>query len=44
MESSRRDFFIDMVVDRIIFKKNKITLSPRYAFAPKRGVGLPKTG
>jgi len=28
MKSSRRDLFIDMVVDRFIFKTNQITLSP----------------
>jgi len=41
MESSRRDLFIDMVVDRFIFKNNQITLSPCFAFIPRTGVRLP---
>jgi len=50
IESSRRDLFIDMVVDRLFFKNNQITLSPcfsgtfMYTYIPKSGVGLPKTG
>jgi len=44
MESSRRDHFIDMVVDRFICKSNQITLSPCSTFIPKTGVGLAKTG
>jgi len=28
MESSRRELFIDMVVDGFIFKYNQVTLSP----------------
>jgi len=28
MESSRRDLFIDMVLDKFILKNNQITLSP----------------
>jgi len=28
METSRRDLFIDIVVDRFMFKNNQITLSP----------------
>jgi len=28
MESSWRDLFIDMVIDRFIFKNNEIMLSP----------------
>jgi len=43
-ESSRRDLFIDMVVDMFIFKNNEITLSPCFTFIPKIGVGLRKTG
>jgi len=44
MESSRRDLFIGMVVDRFIFKNNQITLSPCFTFIPKNSVGLPKIG
>ena len=36
MESSRRDLFIDMVVDRFIFKYNQITLSPVSPSCPKQ--------
>jgi len=43
MESSWQVFFIDMVVDRCIFKNIGITLSLCFAFVPKTGVGLPKT-
>ena len=43
MESSRRDLFIDMVVDWFIFKHNQITLSPCSTFLPTTVVGLPKT-
>jgi len=43
MESSRRDLFIDMVVDRFISKNNQITLSSRFTFIHKTGVVLPKT-
>jgi len=38
MESSQRDVFIDMIVDRFIFKNNRITLSPCFSLA-KPGVG-----
>jgi len=41
MESSQRDLFIDLVVNRFIFKDSQITLSPCFAFIPE---GLPKTG
>jgi len=44
MESSRRDLFIDMVIDMFIFKNNQIALFPCFTFIPKAGVGLPKTG
>jgi len=45
MESSRRDLFIDMVVDKFIFKGNqRVTLPPCFTFTPKAGEGLPKTG
>jgi len=44
MESSRRNLLIDMVVNRFILKNNQTTLSPCFAFMPKTGVGLPKTG
>jgi len=44
MESSRRDLFIDMAVDRFIFKNNQITLYPCSTFMTKIGVGLPKPG
>jgi len=40
MESSRRDLFIDMAVDRFVFKNNPITLAPCFTFIPI-GVGLP---
>jgi len=44
MESSRRDLYlIDVVVDRLIFKSNQITLSPCFNFIPKTGV-LPNAG
>jgi len=44
MESSQRDL-IDMIVDRFIFNNNEITtLTPCFAFIPKTGAGLPKTG
>jgi len=39
MGSSRRDFFIDVFVDRFIFKNNRIVLSPCYTFVSKTGVG-----
>jgi len=32
-----------MVVDRLIFKNNQITLFPCFTFIPNAGVGLPKT-
>jgi len=44
MESSRRDLFIGMVVDRFIFKNNQMTLFPCSTFIPKTRTGLPKTG
>ena len=44
MESSRRDLFIDIVVDRFIFKNSQITLFPCSAFIPTTGDRLPKTG
>ena len=44
MESSQRDLFIDMIVDRLIFKNNIITLPSCFTFIPKTGVELPKTG
>jgi len=40
MESSRRDLFIDMVVDRYIFKNTLITLVTCFIFMPKTDVGL----
>jgi len=43
MESSRQDLFIDMVVDRFIFKNNQITVSPSLTSIPETGEGLPKT-
>jgi len=43
MESSRRDLFIDVVVDRFIFKTKQITLSPCFTSMAKTGVELPKT-
>ena len=39
MESSRRDIFIDMDVDRFIFTNIQITLYPWFTFLPKTGVG-----
>jgi len=44
MESSRRDLFIGMVVDRYIFNSNQDTPSPCFTYMPKPGVGLPKIG
>jgi len=39
IESSRRDLFVIMVVDRFKFKKNnQIKLSPCFIFIPKTGV------
>jgi len=43
MKSSRRDLFIDMVVDRFISKKDQMTLFTCFIFIPKTGVGQPKT-
>ena len=40
MESCRRDLFIDMDVDRLIFKNNKITVYPCFIFIPKLGYYL----
>jgi len=39
-ESSRRDLFIYVIVERFIFKRNQITLSPCFTFIPKTGVHL----
>ena len=39
MKSSRRDLFIDIVVDRLISKNNLITLFP-HVFIPNTGMGL----
>jgi len=44
MESSRRELFIDMVVDRFVFKNNRITLSPCLTFISKIDRGQTKTG
>jgi len=45
MESSRRDFLIDVVDDMFIFKNDHITLSPCLHFTPKiGGAGIPNTG
>jgi len=44
MESSGRDLFIDIVVDRLIFKSNHYDALPRFTFIPTKDVGLPKTG
>jgi len=44
MESSQRDLFIDVVVDRFIFKNNYNTLLPWFTFIHKTGLGLPETG
>jgi len=46
METSRRDLsiYINLVVDRFIFKHNQITLCPSFTVVTKTGVGLPKTG
>jgi len=41
MESSRRDLFIDMVVDRFIFRNNQVALSPCFTLT---GMKLPRTG
>ena len=44
MESSRGNLFIDMVVDRFIFKNKQISHSPCFTFIPKTGAGVPETG
>jgi len=44
MESSQRGLFIDVVVERFIFKNNQFTLFPSFTFIPNTGVELPKTG
>jgi len=43
MESSRRDLFTDMVVDRFIFKNNEVTFYPCSTSILETGLGLPKT-
>jgi len=43
MESSRRDLFIDMAVDRFSFKNNQITLFLCFTSIPKTGNEKPKT-
>jgi len=43
MESSRRDLFIDMVVDRFNFKNNQNYVLTLFLFIPTEGVRLPKT-
>jgi len=43
MESSRQDLFIDMVVNRYIFKNNQIK-ALLLTFIPKTDMGLPETG
>jgi len=42
MERSWRDLFIDIVVDRVFFKNNEMTLVPRFTIAPKTISGLLK--
>lgn len=44
MMTSQRDVFVDMVVDRVIFKNNQITLSPCSTVKPTTGLGLSKAG
>jgi len=44
MESTRRDRFLNMVVDGFIFKTNQSTLFRCFTLIPKTGVALPKTG
>ena len=44
IESSGRDLFIDMVVQKFIFKNNLIKLLSRFTFIPKTGIGVSKTG
>jgi len=44
MERSRRNLFIDMVVDMFIFENNQIMPFLCFSFVPKTGVGLPKSG
>jgi len=43
MKNSRRDLFIDMAVDRFIFKDNQITFFPCFDLHTSV-LGLPKTG
>jgi len=42
MESSRRDLFIDIVVERFMFTNNKMTLFPCFTFITKVGEGVPQ--
>jgi len=44
VKSSRRDLFIDTVVQKFIFKNKLIALLSRFTSIPKTGIGLPKTG
>jgi len=44
MESFRRDLLNDMAEHIPILKNNQNTYHPRFIFAPKTGIELPKTG
>jgi len=44
IESSRRDLFINMIVNRFILKNGEITLCLCLTFIPLTGLVLPKTG
>jgi len=43
MESSRRDLFIDVIVNGFMLKNNQLMLPPVSPITLKQGVGLPKT-
>jgi len=44
MESSLRDYFIDIAVDIVLPSKlDQIMLFPCFTFIPKTGTGIPKT-
>ena len=44
MESSRRDLFINMVLDGFIFSNEYVLPCFTFIFIPKTGVGLPNIG
>jgi len=44
MDSSRRDLFLDMVIDKFMFKSKQMTHLLYFILVCQTGVGLPKTG